>query len=102
VAAIVIVVSLRLGKRTLQGLLDTAPTGLSEQIKPAVEAVEGVVDCHNIRVRTAGPYLFVDVHVLIDGSKPLTEAHALTEQIEERIQRIVPRADVTVHPEPTG
>jgi len=100
VAAIVIVVSLRLGSRTLKGLLDTAPPGLSERIKSAVEDMEGVADCHRIRVRTAGPSLFVDVHVLIDGTKTLNEAHALTELIERRIQEIVPGADVTVHPEP--
>lgn len=100
VAAIVIVVSLRLGSRTLKGLLDTAPPGLSERIKSAVEDMEGVADCHQIRVRTAGPSLFVDVHVLIDGTKTLNEAHALTELIERRIQEIVPGADVTVHPEP--
>lgn len=102
VAAIVIVVSLRLGRRTLQGLLDTAPAGLSERIKPEVESMAGVADCHRIRVRSAGPYLFVDVHVLIDGNITLNEAHALTDLIEERIQAILPNADVTVHPEPVG
>jgi cation diffusion facilitator family transporter len=101
VAVIVVVVSLQLGRRTLQGLLDTAPAGLPEKIKPAVESMEGVADCHRIRVRSAGPALFVDVHVLIDGNKTLNEAHALTDQIEERIQQIIPNADVTVHPEPT-
>ncbi|MCL2330452.1 MAG: cation diffusion facilitator family transporter [Phycisphaerae bacterium] len=102
VAVIVVMVSLRLGRRTLQGLLDTAPTGLADQIKPIVEGVEGVVDCHHIRVRTSGPHLFVDVHVLIDGTKTLNEAHALTERIEERIQQLAPNADVTVHPEPVN
>jgi cation diffusion facilitator family transporter len=100
VAAIVIWVSMRLGRRTLQGLIDTAPVGLPERIKPAVEALDNVIDCHNIRVRAVGPRLFVDVHVLVDGSKTLNEVHALTEVIENRIQEIAPDADVTVHPEP--
>ena len=102
VAVIVVVVSLKLGRRTLQGLLDTAPVGLADQIKPAAEAIEGVVDCHHIRVRTSGPYLFIDVHVLIDGNKTLNEAHALTDRIEERIKQLAPNADVTVHPEPVN
>jgi cation diffusion facilitator family transporter len=100
VAAIVIVVSLKLGRRTLAGLLDTAPAGLAEKIKPAAEEIDGVIDCHNIRIRTSGPFLFVDVHVLIDGTKSLNEVHTLTERIEKRIQQIAPNADVTVHPEP--
>ncbi|MBI4580079.1 MAG: cation transporter [Planctomycetes bacterium] len=100
VAGLVIVVSLQLGRRTVQGLLDVAPAGLSDKIKPAVEAMDEVIDCHHIRVRAAGPHLFVDVHVLVDGSKSLNEIHALTDRIEERIQEIAANADVTVHPEP--
>lgn len=100
VAVIVVGVSLQLGKRTVQGLLDTAPSGLADQIKPAVETIDGVVDCHHIRVRSSGPAVFIDVHVLVDGRQTLEAAHRLTERIEERIREIAPDADVTVHPEP--
>jgi ferrous-iron efflux pump FieF len=65
-----------------------------------VEAVPGVKNCHAIRARYSGPVLFIDLHVLVDGRQTLFEAHALTETIEGVIQRIVPGADVTVHPEP--
>jgi len=100
VALIVIWVSLQLGRRTLQGLLDAAPVGLSDRIKEAVEALPDVTDCHRIRVRMSGPQLFVDVHVLVDGSNTLAQTHALTEVIEQTIEQVVPGADVTVHPEP--
>jgi cation diffusion facilitator family transporter len=100
VAAIVIVVGLRLGIRTVRALLDTAPAGVSERIKAQVEAIPGVLDCHRIRVRPSGPDYFVDVHVLLKGSLSLIEAHALTETIENSIQEILPHTDVTVHPEP--
>jgi cation diffusion facilitator family transporter len=100
VALIVIYVSLEMGMRTVQGLLDTAPKGLAEKIRQAVEDVPGVVNCHNIRLRYSGPRLFVDAHVLLDGGQSLEDAHALTERIEEVIQGIISEADVTVHPEP--
>jgi cation diffusion facilitator family transporter len=100
VACIVIYVSLEMGSRTLRGLLDTAPKGMVDQIKAVVEATPGVSDCHNVRVRYAGPKLFVDAHILVDGDQTLTEVHELTEQIEEAINLIAPGADVTVHPEP--
>ena len=102
VAAIVVVVSLRLGVRTIQALLDAAPAGLAEQIKQAAEAVPGVSDCHQIRVRHSGPQMFVDLHVLVDGRQTLAEAHALTELVEEKIRVFLPEADVTVHPEPAA
>ncbi|MDM8005563.1 MAG: cation diffusion facilitator family transporter [Phycisphaerae bacterium] len=100
VALIVIYVSLRLGKRTLQALLDTAPAGLPEQIRTAVNAVPGASGCHHVRVRPSGPGLFVDIHVYLDGNTTLTSAHDLTEAIEKRIGELAPGADVTVHPEP--
>jgi cation diffusion facilitator family transporter len=100
VAFIVIYVSIQMGMRTIQGLLDTAPKGMAEKFRSAVEAVPGVSNCHNIRLRYSGPCLFVDVHVLIDGQQSLEEAHKLTETIEAVIQAIAPGSDVTVHPEP--
>ena len=100
VALIVVYVSLQLGQRTVQALLDAAPLGLEAKIKDAVEAIPGVRDCHNLRLRYSGPRLFVDAHILVDGSQTLVNAHSLADQVEERIQQIVPDADVTVHPEP--
>ncbi|MCL4402479.1 MAG: cation diffusion facilitator family transporter [Acidobacteria bacterium] len=100
VAAIVIYVSFKLGMRTVHALLDTAPAGMEERIVAATESVPGVKNCHNVRMRYSGPRLFVDVHVLVDGSQSLNEAHALTEAVERTIQEIAPDADVTVHPEP--
>ena len=86
--------------RTIYSLLDTAPVGLEERIKDVVSSIPDVSDCHHVRLRSSGPYFFVDVHVLIDGDKTLKEAHLLTEKIELKIQEMLPNADVTVHPEP--
>jgi cation diffusion facilitator family transporter len=101
VSALVIWVCGRLGRRTVDALLDSAPAGVEERILAAVSAVAGVQDCHNIRVGYSGPKLFIDLHVLVDGNQTLFAAHALTETIEGVIQRIAPDADVTVHPEPS-
>lgn len=100
VSVIVMWISWELGRRTVDALIDSAPPGMEQRVVAAVEAVPGVHDCHNVRVRYSGPLLFIDLHVLVDGKQSLFEAHALTEVIEEVIQQIVPGADVTVHPEP--
>jgi cation diffusion facilitator family transporter len=100
VALIVVWVSLRLGIRTVQALLDVAPSGMEGRIISAVQALAGVTDCHNVRLRFSGPRLFVDIHVLVDGNQTLNEAHQLTEEIESTIRKIASNADVTVHPEP--
>jgi len=100
VAGIVVVVSARLGARTVQALLDAAPDGLAERVKTEVESLEGVHDCHAVRIRHSGPRYFVDLHVLLDGTQSLQAAHDLTERIEQKVRTLLPEADVTVHPEP--
>jgi len=100
VAIIVIFVSLQMGKRTVLALLDTAPAQLPGEIKTAVEAVPGIVECHRVRVREAGPYLFVDAHVALASDPRLSEAHDTVLKIEEAVRQIAPRSDITVHADP--
>lgn len=102
VAVIVIVVSVKLGMKTIQALIDAAPADMDRIIKAEVEKLRGVMDCHDIRIRSSGPRLFVNIHVLMDGDMTLNCAHDLTVEIEETIKKIAPDADVIVHPEPTG
>jgi cation diffusion facilitator family transporter len=101
VGLIVVYVCVKLGIRTIQALLDVAPSGVEDKIISAVECLPGVTDCHHVRFRYSGPQLFVDIHILVDGDQTLKEAHTLTEEIEYVIQQFLPNADVTVHPEPS-
>jgi divalent metal cation (Fe/Co/Zn/Cd) transporter len=73
---------------------------MDEKIRTAVAAMEGVCDCHAVRVRHSGPYYFADLHITVDGDQSLRAAHALTERVEQAVEAIVPGVDVTVHPEP--
>jgi cation diffusion facilitator family transporter len=100
VSVVVVWICVQLGRRTIDALLDRAPEGLEQRIAQAVEAVPGVQNCHQVRVRYSGPVLFVDLHVLVDGGQTLTQAHDLTEYIEAAIHQFAPDADITVHPEP--
>jgi cation diffusion facilitator family transporter len=100
VAGIVVFVSVRMGIRTVHGLLDSAPAGVADKVKAAVEGVSGVLDCHAIRVRYSGPQVFVDVHILVSRDQNIVAVHELTERIEAAIQTVVPGADTVVHPEP--
>ncbi len=100
VGLIVIKISVELGIRSVSALLDAVPPELEEKIIQVVESLPGIRNCHQVRIRFSGPTPFVDLHVLVDGNQTLKQAHALTEDIEEAIQKLMPHADVTVHPEP--
>jgi cation diffusion facilitator family transporter len=100
VAVIVIYVSGELGWRTIVALLDTAPEGKRDQIIEIVDALDGVENCHAVRIRPSGASWFVDLHITMDGECTLNEAHTTTETIEKEIQKLLPNSDVTVHVEP--
>ena len=99
VAGVIIWVGSRLGKRTLDALLDVAPHGLREDITRAVNETEGVLDTERVRVRRAGQRYFVDVTISVPRTASLEQAHAASDAVESTIGRMVP-ADVMVHVEP--
>src|ERR1700675_4009213 len=99
VAAVILWVGSRLGKRTLDALVDAAPEGLRQEIARAVGRMEGVLDVDRVRVRRAGNRHFVDATVSVARTASLEQVHELSDAIEKRIGEIVP-ADVMVHAEP--
>jgi cation diffusion facilitator family transporter len=99
VAGVIIWVGSRLGRRTIDALLDRAPIGLRERIVNAVDETQGVLQTERVRVRRAGQRYFVDVTISVPRTSSLEQAHAASEAVERNIERIVP-ADVVVHVEP--
>ena len=99
VAAIVIWVGSRLGKRTMDALLDVAPAGLQERVTKAVQGLDGVLSTERVRVRRAGNQHFVDVTISVPRSASFEQVHAISDAVEQRVGEIVP-ADVMVHMEP--
>ena len=99
VAAVILWVGSRLGRRTLDALLDAAPEGLQEQISKAIEKMDGVLNVERVRLRRAGSRYFVDATVSVARTASLEQVHAWSDAIERRVGEIVP-SDVVVHAEP--
>jgi cation diffusion facilitator family transporter len=100
VAFIVLFVSYRLGKRTIDVLLDRAPEGLKEKIVAAAAEVEGVISAGKVRLRQSGAQTFVDMTIELDRNLSLERTHAIAEDVEVRIQAFVPGSDVVIHTDP--
>jgi len=100
VAFIVLFVSYRLGKRTIDVLLDRAPEGLKEKIAVAADEVEGVLSAGKVRLRQSGAQTFIDMTIEVDRNLPIERTHAIAESVEARIQSFVPGADVVIHTDP--
>jgi cation diffusion facilitator family transporter len=106
VSLIVIWVSFRLVRQTLDALLDRAPDTLPSALEHAAQGVEGVVDVRRVRTRRAGNKLFADLVVGAPRTATFEHAHAVTEAVERAAREAVcadaPQADVdvVVHVEP--
>jgi cation diffusion facilitator family transporter len=100
VALIVLFVSYRLGKRTIDVLLDSAPDGLKEKIVAAADEVEGVINPGQVRMRRSGARVFIDMTIEVDRNLSFERTHAIAEGVEAKIQALVPGADVVIHTDP--
>ncbi|MDI6767651.1 MAG: cation diffusion facilitator family transporter [Bacteroidota bacterium] len=100
VAFLVLFVSYRLGKRTIDALMDRVPDGIYEDIQAIIERVNGVERVVHTRLRTSGGKLFVDTTVAIRRTTTFQEAHYIMDNIEKSVHEIRPDADVVVHAEP--
>jgi cation diffusion facilitator family transporter len=99
VSGVILWVGSRLGKQTIDALLDVAPRGLRDQIATAVDELEDVLQTERVRVRRSGQRYFVDVTISVPRTASLEQAHKASEMVERRVAQIVP-ADVVVHVEP--
>ena len=102
VALIVVHVSIRLGRRTVDALLDRAPSGLAGQIASAVAAVQGVQAVRQIRVRGSGNQVFVDLRVAVPRRLSFEESHTITHRIRDAVHTLAPGADVLAKAVPTA
>jgi cation diffusion facilitator family transporter len=100
VAAGVLFAAGRLGKRSVDVLMDTAPGGPVEAIEAATTAAAGVAETRRVRVRPGGAKLFADVTVAAGSTSSLERAHDIAVGVEREIERAVPGTDVVVHVEP--
>mgnify|MGYP001116825572 CR=1 FL=1 len=96
VAAIVVIVSLQLGRRAIAGLLDAIPAGLRDEVVRAAK-VPGVMDVSQARIRKSGPDTYADIVLVTNRDAPLEQAHHIAANAEASIRKILPRADVLVY-----
>jgi len=74
----------------VQGFVNSLRTGYPE-----------LVDCHEVRVRSAEEKIAVSCHCVLDGNLPITKVHDVTQALEDRIKEKFPQIyQVTIHPEP--
>jgi divalent metal cation (Fe/Co/Zn/Cd) transporter len=97
VAGIVVYVSSRLGRQTVDALLDAAPTGVRSRIIEEVYRVNGVLAVDRVRIRRAGSRYFADVSVAMSRNVTFQKSEQVANEVAARIRKLLPDSDVVVN-----
>ncbi len=100
VAGVVVYVSWRLARKTIDALLDAAPTGVRNQILENIRAVDGVLEVDRIRIRRAGNRYFADVSLGLARNITFQRSEQIADEVTARVRQVLPDADVMVRPVP--
>lgn len=100
VAGIVIFVSYKLGKRSVDVLMDKAPIDYVKIVCDCVRDIPEVTTSHNIKIRNSGADIFIELSIHVDPSLTIEEVHAISHKVEQSIQGKIERSIVHIHEEP--
>ena len=103
-AAILLAVgAVRIFKTAWDGLMDrAAPDDMIMGIEDIARAHPGIQGFHELKTRRSGSVIFVNLHIELDGTLSLDEAHAIGASLRRRILHTYPRTDVMLHKDPVG
>src|SRR5271157_3237396 len=97
VACIVVQVSWRLARQTIDALLDAAPAGVRNRIIQEVRRVDGVLEVDRVRIRKGGNRYFADVSVAMSRNVTFQKSEQVSHEVAARIRGVLPDADVVIN-----
>lgn len=73
-----------------------------QRIKETCLAHPEVRSVHDLRTRVAGPDIFIQAHLEMDGEISLHQAHVISDEVEAKLKTLFPGAEVIIHQDPAG
>ena len=87
-------------KESSEVLLDKSTID-KEKIANIVNSVPGVIQSHKIRTRGKKSQNYIDLHITVDPSFSIDEAHQICDKVEEKLKNTLPGIEeVLIHIEP--
>ncbi|NTW11240.1 MAG: cation-efflux pump [Chlorobiaceae bacterium] len=102
VAIMVAWAAIRLGKTTIDILIDAAPEGIAERIEEVTLEVTGVVGIDKIRVKPTGPQVFVEMAISVNRTLSVETVQSICATIEKLVRKEFPVADMTINTKPVA
>ena len=102
-AAMLAVGAAHIGKTAWDALMDRqADPDMIAAIEAIANGFPGLHGYHDLKTRVAGSRVFVNIHIELDGSQTLNEAHEIGAALRRTVIAAYPRADVLIHKDPVG
>lgn len=99
VALVIVFVAYGILSRTVPVLVDQRALPPSD-IRETAQAVPGVKSAYGIRSRGPSDLRYAEVTIAVDRHADVERAHAIADEVEERLKRELQLHEVTVHVEP--
>lgn len=102
VGIMIIKMGVNYGWSSVKELVDTAvEPAMLAQIEAIIKSVDGVQKVHQLRSRSMGADILIDVHIIVSPFISVSEGHYIAQHVHRTlIQQLSAVKDVTVHVDP--
>ncbi len=103
IAVFLLINAVRIAYGAIGDLMDQEmPAADREKIIAIVKKNPAVKNIHEMRTRSSGAQSFIQMHIVLDQSLTLIEAHRISDNVEDSVLAAFPGADVIIHQDPEG
>ncbi|TAL02990.1 MAG: cation diffusion facilitator family transporter [Rhodospirillaceae bacterium] len=103
IALFLLVNAIRIANASVSALMDhELPEADRRMIIETARRHPKVRGVHELRTRSSGVQQFIQMHIVLDKTLTLIEAHRISDEVEAAVQSDFPAADVIIHQDPEG
>jgi ferrous-iron efflux pump FieF len=97
----IVYAAIKVLRESIDHLMDRAlPDDVHDRIREIALAHPEILGVHDLRSRSAGSNRFIEIHVEVDGSRTLRDAHDVSVVVLREIEAEIPNSKVFIHTDP--
>ncbi len=102
VSCIILLVTYRLARETVDALLDATPPAMRRELVNAIRGVQGVLFVDDLRMRRAGAHYFADLSIGMNRNTTFQRSEQIVLAATAAVQGVMPGTDVVVRTVPVA
>lgn len=103
IAVFILFSAMHIAVQSFQQIMDhEIPAEEKAKLLALVEGNPDILGIHDLRTRQSGQRHFIQMHLDLDEGLSLLAAHRIVDDIENQVRKLIPGADVIVHPDPVN